>query len=166
MIARLRTVYHPDFGRMVAIVSPYLPTFVEDIKYQMPYPDRVWDQQRKIWLVVPKLQQFAETILRRHYSQVVWDDRICQDLPSEEPPPPPPTEDPRINRDRAFRRGAASEEDWKILQLHPGACREVAVAAYRALSAKYHPDRGGDETTMQLVNAAWGRIKRLFEEVS
>lgn len=163
MIARIRIVYHPEYGQMVVISAPYSPTFVEDVKYQMMYPDRVWDHQRKVWLVATRLKQFAETILRRHYSQVIWDDRICPDLPSEEPPP---TEDPKIDRDRAFRRGAVSEEDWKILQIQPRACREVAQAAYRALSVKHHPDRGGDETTMQLVNAAWGRIKKLFEEPS
>jgi preprotein translocase subunit Sec63 len=45
-------------------------------------------------------------------------------------------------------------EPAKVLYVQPDAPREVVEAAYRALSKKYHPDRGGNEALMKQLNDA------------
>ncbi len=44
---------------------------------------------------------------------------------------------------------------YAILQVHPRAEPDVIQAAYKRLAAKYHPDVGGDEERMKLINEAW-----------
>jgi hypothetical protein len=153
VIARLRDVYHPDYGARIALKTPYHPDLVNEIKARIRYPNRAWDTYRKIWLLVPEALGELERICFQYGFEVVWDAAICPGLPAQRP----------SDLDAAFRRRAVDDEDWAILGLHPSACREVAEAAYKALIKKHHPDHGGDLTTMQLVNTAWSRIKRTYE---
>jgi preprotein translocase subunit Sec63 len=53
---------------------------------------------------------------------------------------------------------ATQPDYYRILQVHPGAEREVVDAAYRRLAAKYHPDVSHDSNTeerMKQINAAY-----------
>jgi hypothetical protein len=52
----------------------------------------------------------------------------------------------------------APDGPWATLYLVPGAPTEVIKAVYRALSQKYHPDRGGDVARMQEINAAMAAL--------
>ncbi|MBU6365500.1 MAG: J domain-containing protein, partial [Gemmatimonadetes bacterium] len=45
---------------------------------------------------------------------------------------------------------------YRVLHVQPDAPVEVVRAAYRALAAKHHPDKGGDHDRAALVNEAWG----------
>jgi len=52
--------------------------------------------------------------------------------------------------------GASAVSDpYEILQVQRGAEHEVVRAAYRALAAKWHPDRGASPERMVAINAAW-----------
>jgi DnaJ-class molecular chaperone len=53
---------------------------------------------------------------------------------------------------------SAPDGPWATLFLAPGAPPEVIKAVYRALSQKYHPDRGGDVAKMQEINAAMSEL--------
>jgi hypothetical protein len=91
-------------------------------------------------------------------------------------PPPPSFEDvfgqsffgkrathtpPAAAKDRDFfSRKHATAHDYKTLQVDQDACEEVVKAAYRALSLKYHPDRGGNADRLAAVNVAFERIGR------
>jgi curved DNA-binding protein CbpA len=47
------------------------------------------------------------------------------------------------------------DDPYHMLQVIPEAEPEVIRAAYRALARKYHPDLGGSQVQMALLNAAW-----------
>jgi curved DNA-binding protein CbpA len=56
-------------------------------------------------------------------------------------------------------RGRGRQDHYEVLGVHPDAPDEVVRAAYRALVAKYHPDRNpGDrdaELKLKRLNAAF-----------
>jgi len=165
-VARLRVVDHPVYGRRLAVKTPYKPAFVETLKRAIGYPDRVWDRRRYVWLIALHYRDEVQAILKQHFMHGIYTDAICDDLPGDRRTrePPPRRESGRIDHEAAFRRTAAAIEDWKILEIDPAACIEVAEAAHKALIRKHHPDRGGDQTMMQLVNAAWTRVQKALKE--
>ena len=71
-------------------------------------------------------------------------------------------EDPTHHAERATGRSidaivalmAASEDYYRLLQVHPSADDEVIHAAYRALAQKNHPDAGGSKDAMADLNRA------------
>jgi curved DNA-binding protein CbpA len=50
---------------------------------------------------------------------------------------------------------SAATDPYEILQVNGRAEPEVIRAAYRALAAKWHPDRGASPERMIAINAAW-----------
>ncbi len=48
---------------------------------------------------------------------------------------------------------------YRMLQVDPSAEDVVIHAAYRALMKRYHPDRGGDVTIVQRLNAAYATLR-------
>ena len=46
----------------------------------------------------------------------------------------------------------------EVLELRPPFTAEDAKSAYRALALKHHPDRGGNDDDMKLVNAAYDLV--------
>jgi curved DNA-binding protein CbpA len=50
-------------------------------------------------------------------------------------------------------------DPYHLLQVIPDAEPEVIQAAYRALARKYHPDMGGTDLQMAMLNAAWETLR-------
>jgi curved DNA-binding protein CbpA len=50
-------------------------------------------------------------------------------------------------------------DPYRMLQVIPDAEPEVIRAAYRALARKHHPDVGGSEIQMAMLNAAWETLR-------
>ena len=50
-------------------------------------------------------------------------------------------------------------DPYRMLQVIPDAEPEVIQAAYRALARKHHPDVGGSEMQMAMLNAAWETLR-------
>jgi curved DNA-binding protein CbpA len=50
-------------------------------------------------------------------------------------------------------------DPYLLLQVIPDAEPEVIQAAYRALARKYHPDMGGTDLQMAMLNAAWETLR-------
>jgi curved DNA-binding protein CbpA len=50
-------------------------------------------------------------------------------------------------------------DPYRMLQVVPDAEPEVIQAAYRALARKHHPDVGGSEMQMAMLNAAWETLR-------
>ena len=50
-------------------------------------------------------------------------------------------------------------DPYRLLQVIPDAEPEVIQAAYRALARKYHPDMGGTDLQMAMLNAAWETLR-------
>jgi hypothetical protein len=49
---------------------------------------------------------------------------------------------------------------WTVLGVPASADRETVEKAYRAMSFRFHPDRGGDPKRMQEINAAYDQFRR------
>ncbi len=49
---------------------------------------------------------------------------------------------------------------WDILECRSDSSREVAQANFRRLAKDCHPDNGGTDERMSLVNSAWERAKK------
>ena len=56
-------------------------------------------------------------------------------------------------------------DPYAVLWLRPGAPWAVIKAAYRGLASIHHPDKGGDGTTMQQLNAAYAILRREAERL-
>lgn len=71
----------------------------------------------------------------------------------------PPIPTTRLWRDASsgttLRRMLPLVDPYHVLQVIPDAEDEVIRAAYRALARKHHPDTGGSQVEMAILNAAW-----------
>lgn len=50
---------------------------------------------------------------------------------------------------------------YKILGLSPGATWEEIERAYRRKAQIHHPDKGGDEDAMRVLNDVYNRLKKV-----
>jgi serine/threonine protein kinase len=50
-------------------------------------------------------------------------------------------------------------DPYRVLEVDPRARPEVIHAAYLALQKQFHPDKGGDTATAQMINKAWDVLK-------
>lgn len=125
-------------GDMI-LKTPFVPGFVADLKTTVPGRYRVWEPREKVWLI-----------------DGYYADEVCELVdyyfPSAE----------TIDLARIAITKRTPEPPWwaKILYIQPDAPREVVEAAYRALSKKYHPDRGGNEVSMKELNDAIDQARR------
>lgn len=55
----------------VEIESGYRPRFVEELKAELPFGARAWDEVAKVWRVLPQYRELAQEIACRHYG-AVW----------------------------------------------------------------------------------------------
>lgn len=55
---------------------------------------------------------------------------------------------------------ATTRDPYEVLQVRPGAAREVVEATHRALAKSAHPDTGGSNEAMTELNEALEEIKR------
>ena len=63
------------------------------------------------------------------------------------PPPPPPEPQPQLNA-------------YSVLGLSPaGAQADEVHSAYRRLAREHHPDHGGDEAKMKVINGAFDFLR-------
>lgn len=61
----------------------------------------------------------------------------------------------------AFERGQIGREDaLTVLGLESNASDQQIKARYRVLAMRYHPDRGGDGSLLQKINAAMATLKQ------
>jgi hypothetical protein len=58
----------------------------------------------------------------------------------------------------SYRKQPTREELCARLHLLPDAPPELIKAAYKTLAIKFHPDKGGDEEAMKLLNEAYRKL--------
>jgi hypothetical protein len=70
------------------------------------------------------------------------------------------TKEARTNESRNWGRSDSGDpsDPYNVLGVRRDAPKEVILAAYRALSKLWHPDRGGDPEQMKRLNAAMDRL--------
>ena len=127
-IASLR--YLPS-GLMLQLEAPFNKDFIATFKKSIPANKRLYDDPDRCWYVAKT--QFDKLC---HLLEQYFDETILLDFPAHE----------------------VSDSAYTTLYLLEGAPLEVVRAAYKALAQKYHPDRGGDVSIMQQINAAYKEI--------
>lgn len=121
---------------------PFDRLVVESIKAQIPSDARGYEPATKTWFVGPGWGAVVERILCRAF------DSVSIELE---------TDSHRRSDPTPIRKG---DRDYAALFLLPGAPPCVVEAAYRALAKGSHPDRGGDVSAMQALNAAYAALQK------
>uniref|UniRef100_A0A6M3K3A3 Chaperone n=1 Tax=viral metagenome TaxID=1070528 RepID=A0A6M3K3A3_9ZZZZ len=122
---------HLPNGVFIQLEAPYNVAFQEEFKKSIISKKRMWDANDKSWYVVK--DQFDKLC---HLLDKFYDEVLLLDFPKNE----------------------VAEDAWSKLWLLPGAPLEVVRATYKALAMLYHPDRGGDDAVMKLINGAYKEI--------
>ena len=110
------------------ICTPYLQDFLDELKKKIPAAYRHWDRENRQWYIEPGYAEKAANLFWTFFP-----DGDSFDLARKHREPP----------------------EWaKVLFVQEDAPLEVIEAAYRTLSKIHHPDRGGSEAQMKLLNEA------------
>uniref|UniRef100_A0A6M3L7V7 Putative chaperone n=1 Tax=viral metagenome TaxID=1070528 RepID=A0A6M3L7V7_9ZZZZ len=127
-VASLR--YLPN-GGIIALEAPFDREFTESMKKSLPTKKRTWDANDKVWYVISdQLDKLC------HLLDQYFDETILLDFPAAE----------------------VRNDSWTKLMLVEGAPMELIRAAYRVLSVKHHPDKGGDPERMKEINLAYKEL--------
>jgi hypothetical protein len=179
---------HASVGtQWIAIRFAYDPILVAVLKVQFGWEARRWNAQTKKWYVWRDLEARLLTVLKANKYNVEWvrstrkkplDTKTSSAKPTTKKPSSTEPkeaksswgETPTAKARRAWKAASAPpstpifqpSSDHALLEILPTARFEVAKAAYRALCVVYHPDRGGDESKMVALNAAWERLCRKY----
>lgn len=140
---RVRLSREPD--DRIALQSPYDRAFVDGLKQAIPYAGRVWESERKLWVIWLLYETDLLTYLRNVGAQV-QDDRTGAHTPVAVPAMP---EDLR--------------QAFDTLHLAYTAPLGAAEAVYRFWSKHTHPDLGGDVTLFHAVNDAIQTIRHYLD---
>lgn len=160
----MATWYWPSEHYGVWFKTPYSPGWLQELKDQVPYPERYWDRGNRLWWIG---DDYADGVV---HLTIRWFDSCVQGPPGFQEPPLPPgrprgrTSKSKKNhhhRDAGFGVfvPASCPSDFRLLGLDPSAPPEVVKAAYKALCRLHHPDHGGRLEEMQRINMAYERLK-------
>jgi hypothetical protein len=147
------------FADRVELISPYVPEMIESLKYHVPW-GRTWSPEEKIWRVQRQFLADLMAAIDPFMDYMVFDGKRQWDGQSRshsewfwegerKAPPPPP---------RPGYGGGRNADLYALLHLIPGAPIEVVKAAYRAVALKAHPDTGGSDAQMKVINAAYEKL--------
>lgn len=127
--------------------------WINDIKRCIPIAKRSWNTQVGIWTVDPSFYQCVLEITRRHFGNDIIDATGGVGHPQDM--------DWKAKIDSApmIVRAGKLETPRSILFVSDSAPDYIITAAYRALAARNHPDKGGSEAAMQRINAAYEKLK-------
>ena len=140
---RVRLTTDPDGS--LCMESPYDASFVERLKLTIPYDGRTWDPSRKRWLISMLYEADLLHLLQQAGADIK-DDRVHAGPVTAVPPMP-------ADLKAAF--------DALFVAYTAPLC--VAVAAYRALSKYWHPDKGGRPEDFHAVSDAIRVIRRYLD---
>lgn len=129
------------------MTSPFNPQFNELFKNLIPFSDRNWDKETKIWTITERYFAPTKTLLDKMFGNV---QAITKEMAEKAAAPPPVKTLPIDGVLMSF---------MKLLPY------EAAQKAYRAAAIVLHPDRGGDMEKMANLNACWQRLEIEFYKV-
>jgi len=110
----------------VTVVSPYNPHYVENLKFNIPYPHRLYNPDDKSWDISETYLPDLIALLKMYYTEVT------QNIVTKEPV-----------------TGNPFAGVFKFV------AKDDLTKVYRALAFAVHPDRGGSEATMKMLNDAY-----------
>lgn len=124
----------------ILLRAPYNPDFLHDLKQLIPARHREWLPDDRLWHISARFAPDATVLARSWFDAVeIIPHRRAQD-PGH--PPSPKT------IDSLARLHLRETAPWPVVE-----------AAYKALARLHHPDKGGDQTTMKHINAAYTNLK-------
>lgn len=154
-----------NFGRIVS-ETPYDTGWIGAIKYVIPSRERNF-ASHGVWDFDPRWYAAVVAITKHYFGNnyldstggvaepqssawiekfAVWIDRDEALYGKQKAPPP--------------REAPTAFDAHAVLFVTKDAPAEVIKAAHRVLSAKHHPDKGGDEELMKRINAAYQVLQK------
>lgn len=127
---------------------PYQPAIIEFLKKNIPFSDRSFNDQTKIWT-------FTESYLDGtvKFLHIAFGNNEVAVVTREQ------TEKAKQPR-QSISPSKLTGTDAQLAEFMRLIPYESAKAAYRHAALTLHPDRGGDMEKMAKVNALWTRIEK------
>ena len=119
----------------VCVVTPFIEDFVDELKERIAPSHRLWDPDKKWWLVNENYLEELIEIVQSHF------DEVSSDLVESTTQP-------------------MAGGPYATMFLLPGAPQELVKSAYRLLSFAWHPDKGGTTEQMSKLNLAYETIRK------
>jgi hypothetical protein len=132
------------------MVSPYNSELVEVLHTVIPYSDRVFDKQTKMWTFVEKYLIPLEKML---VGTMGFQPQIVTRVQVETQQ----SQQSQTSSAPATRGKAIDVVLVEFMKLLPF---DAAKAAYRRAVMELHPDKGGDPRKASSLNEAWSRIEK------
>lgn len=147
-------------GKIHAEVS-FNRGWIDDIKRTVPAHKRSWDTAVSIWSFDAAYYQCVLHVTQVHFGleivdatggvgepqDMAWKAKLDAHIYGKE-------------EGKAFLRQITKYETPRsVLFVTDDAPDYIITAAYRALAARNHPDKGGTEAAMQRINAAYEALK-------
>jgi hypothetical protein len=153
------------FGKLVT-ETPFSNTWVNAIKASIPSNCREWNTEQGTWSFDLRYYQAVVAITQHFFGAGIMDstggdcgvqetgwkakfDAFCAR----------PIEDSRESQRRGGDTTRGTDDPHDVLYLLMGAPSYVIQAVYRAMAARNHPDKGGNEAEMARINAAYAKLK-------
>ncbi len=125
---RQATIFQTKSSTWVDLVTPYDAKFIDNLKLFIPYHNRRWDPEMRSWKIRVTEMEMLMRLLKQHLFTVVVEE----------------TEEAAVNiGDNIFRLLFESIPD------------EYVNKVYHALAHALHPDHGGTNQQMKLLNSAY-----------
>jgi hypothetical protein len=170
----VRPYIRRDFGR-VTTETPFNAVWVDAIKNIVPASHRK-HEGGSLWSFDPRYYACVKTLTEHFFGNVIdstgglsepqttswrepWEAyKATMDFADRELRDSFRKTQDRTN-DHAPRRGSLSGA-FATLYVAENAPKLIVTAAWRALCAVHHPDKGGDAETMARINAAYDELKK------
>jgi hypothetical protein len=137
----------------VTVITPFVRAFVDELKDAIPNRSRSFDPEYRTWTVRQPYVDSALEISAMHFDGM-------RQLYVEQPAPSTETGHPI---EECLRRVRLYYREEATLYLIHGAPWPVIQAAYRATAKLAHPDTGGSNEAMTLVNLAYETLCKRHE---
>lgn len=137
----------------VTVITPYRQEFVEELKDAIPYRSRSFDPEFRTWTVRQPYVDSTLEIAAQHFDGM-------RRLYAEQPAPS--TESGHAIEE-CLRRVRLYYREEAILYVIHDAPWPVIQAAFRATAKLAHPDTGGSNEAMTLVNLAYETLCKRHE---
>ena len=125
------------------VVTPYNKAFVDAIHQLIPFSDRAWDPNSKMWTIAERfmepLKNAAEKVFHSTATVVTKAQAEAAQVP------------------KATAMTAIADACEAFFRL---ASQDEMAKAYRSAATRLHPDHGGDMEKMSRLNALWQRISK------
>lgn len=126
-------------GSWIKVRTPYIPSFVTDLKAVVPRGLRKWDQEERVWLVDPSYDEELIKLCERFFDKV----EVVE-------------VEPEVIEVPVATGG--SDPAGEIIRLCPD---EALPKVYRVIAAALHPDRpDGDAEKFTALGLAFERLKK------